>query len=192
MTEKDKDGNTTSSVETVTQPDGSFTKTETKADGTQVVTKTDSQGQVTEKITYNPNGSYVKEGYDPQLIEGNQSVYRRWSMTFRSDDVIENFLYLTVDNTLVDPGYYDVVSGSIKVTLSNSYLRKLDPGVHTLAIVSTNGAAQGYFTIPTPAAFLNPLTGDSSNIGLWLGVMGVSALALVGAAVIIIKKQKKK
>ena len=36
-----------------------------------------------------------------------------------------------------------------------------------------------------------PKTGDSSNLGLWLGLMGLSALALGGTAVCLEKRRKR-
>ena len=37
-----------------------------------------------------------------------------------------------------------------------------------------------------------PITGDSSNLGLWIGVLAVSACAIAAGAVILVKKRKKK
>ena len=37
-----------------------------------------------------------------------------------------------------------------------------------------------------------PITGDSSHLGLWIGVLAVSACAIGAAAFILIKKRKKK
>ena len=37
-----------------------------------------------------------------------------------------------------------------------------------------------------------PITGDSSHLGLWIGVLAVSACAIGAAAFILIKKRKSK
>ena len=37
-----------------------------------------------------------------------------------------------------------------------------------------------------------PITGDSSNLGLWIGVLAVSACAIAAAAFILVKKRKSK
>ena len=50
-------------TDTVTNPDGSVTKTETKSDGTKVETTTGKDGSVS-KTTTNPNGSSVTENKD--------------------------------------------------------------------------------------------------------------------------------
>ena len=38
----------------------------------------------------------------------------------------------------------------------------------------------------------SPITGDSSHLGVWIGVLAVSACAIGAAAFILIKKRKKK
>ena len=52
----------------------------------------------------------------------------------------------------------------------------------------------GYCTVQVlrwyPGA--TPITGDSSNLGLWIGVLAVSAVAIGAAAFILVKKRKKK
>ena len=53
----------TAKTDTVTNPDGSVTKTETKSDGTKIQTTTGKDGSVS-KTTTNPNGSSVTENKD--------------------------------------------------------------------------------------------------------------------------------
>jgi hypothetical protein len=49
-----------------------------------------------------------------------------------------------------------VESGSIKATLSTTYLNTLESGTHTLQIQSTNGNAEGTFTISAAESLDNP------------------------------------
>jgi hypothetical protein len=117
------------------------------------VVKTDSDGNVTENITYYSNGSYKDENFTPVLTEGDGTTYDATSaLTFRSDDKIINFLYVKVDGVTVDAANYDAVEGSIIVTLKKSYLDTLKLGAHTIDIVSTNGNATGEFTVTKTSA----------------------------------------
>ena len=69
------------------------------------------------------------------------------------------------------------------------------PGVCTIYATAADGS--GAFAACTvrvlrwyPGA--TPITGDSSHLGVWIGVLAVSACAIAAAAVILIKKRKKK
>ncbi len=183
----DKDGNLTLTTKTVTNADGSSVKTETLPDGTERITKYDKDGKITERITYNPDGSYVKDGYTPTLIEGDGAVYNHSRIVFRSDDEFINFICFVVDGRVVDASYYTVASGSIKVTAYTSLFRRLSAGEHTVAIVSTNGAAEGTFTVPARAGVG---TGDSSNILLFGGILLLSAAGIAGIVIYLRKKKK--
>ena len=182
-----KDGELTLTTKVVQNADGSSVKTETLPDGTERITKYDKDGNITERITYNPDGSYVKDGYTPTLIEGDGAVYNYSRIVFRSDDEFINFICFVVDNRVVDPSYYTVASGSIKVTAYTSLFRRLSAGEHTVAIISTNGAAEGTFTVPARAGVG---TGDSSNILLFGGILLLSAAGLAGIIIYLRKKKK--
>ena len=69
------------------------------------------------------------------------------------------------------------------------------PGVCTIFAQAQDGS--GVFAACTvrvlhwyPGA--TPITGDSSNLGLWIGVLAVSACAIAAAAFILVKKRKSK
>lgn len=197
ITKSNKDGKVIEITETF--KDDSSIKTEYQTNGDVVVIKKDNKGQVVEKITKHPNGSYIKDGFKPTMIEGDQSIYKEDnSLTFRSNDEIVNFLKVTINDKNLDAQYYDVVSGSIKVTLKDDYLKTLTAGSYTLGIVSTNGVATGSFTIPvkeviepadpiTPSTSeeINdstkqdaPITGDNMNIIGMIGLLGLSVIAI--------------
>jgi uncharacterized repeat protein (TIGR02543 family) len=147
-TEYTEDGKTISVV-TETDATGNVTKTEYRAENTTVVTKYDAEGQQTERKTTYANGSYLLDGFDPELIEGDGSRYDGENpMPFRSNDELVNFLYVKLNGELLDAEHYQVSSGSIRVVLNVDFLDTLKPGTYTLSIVSTNGEASGTFTIP--------------------------------------------
>lgn len=175
-----KDGVTTTTV-TNRDKDGNITNT--------IVTKTDSTGKVMEKITYSPDGSYVKDGYAPKIIEGSGKRFRGKDMMLRSDDEFCNFIKVTVNGSTLNERNYTAESGSIKITLSRSYLNKLKPGTYKLGIVSTNGTAEGTFVIPSHGSGWNPGTGD--RILIAVAVLILSGAALGGVAIYVLKKRKK-
>jgi hypothetical protein len=146
VTKYDAKGNVTEKTET--DEDGNVTRTENKADASTVVTKTDNNGNVTYRRTTYEDGSYVQDGFNPELIEGDKSVYKEEAMAFRSNDEFINFKSVEVDGETVSPENYTAVSGSILITFTNEYLATLEEGEHTISILSTNGSADGTFTIP--------------------------------------------
>lgn len=82
---------------------------------------------------------------------------------------------------------YTNSSGNTMVSLNNTYLRALLPGVYTLEVNTLEGTAYYNFRVGDSVR-----TGDSANMPLWLGLMGGSVLVLGGAAVFIMLKSKKK
>ena len=47
-------------------------------------------------------------------------------------------------------------------------------------------------TLTVKAANAKPKTGDDANMGLWIGLMAVSAVIIAGGVVFFVKKNKKK
>ena len=159
VTQKDPNGAVTETTTTVRNPDGTTTETKEEADGTVTEIDKDANGTPTVKRVYFEDGSgayrkytYGNEGwvqFQPELIRGNGSVYNgNGGLLFCSDDMFANFTEVKVDGALLDSAYYNAASGSIQVTLTEAYLRRLSHGVHTISIVSANGEAKGEFTIP--------------------------------------------
>jgi hypothetical protein len=113
------------------------------------LTIVDASGNTTEHRKYAENGSYVKDGFDPEIIEGSGTKYDGTNgIMVRSNDELINFLAVYINGTQIPSENYTVVSGSIKVTLKSSYLATLTPGTYSISIASTNGAAKGSFVIP--------------------------------------------
>lgn len=198
VTKTDADGNIIE--ETVTAADGSSIKTEYDTeDGSKIVTEADADGNIISKTTIFSDGSYIKDGFTPVLTHGDGAVYKQdgSTLTFVSDDEFINFLRVLVDGAELSPDNYTVESGSIRVTLNESYLGGLDAGDHTIAIVSTNGTASGTFTVEEVSASEDPSgpangdkdengdkieTGDGNSLALWITLMftGISGLVIMG------------
>lgn len=145
-TVKDDNGNVIKTV--ITDGDGTSETTEYNSDGGVVVTKKDPDGKVIEKITIYKDGSYVKDGFTPKMVKGNKSEYDgKSALTFCSDDELINFIQVNLDGKKLDAKYYDVAGKDIKVTLKKEFLDTLSVGTHRIEIVSTNGKAEGIFTV---------------------------------------------
>jgi hypothetical protein len=167
--------------------DGTAVLVEYLEGGAICTTKYDADGKIIEKITVFKDGSYIKDGFVPKLIEGEGQTYNGTAgLVFVSDDDIVNFKYVTVNGEEIDPAYYIVEAGSIKVTLPIELLSILPNGTYTVGIVSTHGTVTANFHIGIPE------TGVS--MWLWIGI-AAAVVAIAGgtvAAVVIVKNKKKK
>ncbi len=86
---------------------------------------------------------------------------------------------------------YTVTEGSTIVTILPESLNGLHWGKHTLTILFTNGEIQTEFTVcPSQAEIMSPLTGDGSQLELWIILMAVCTVAIM-AVILSGKKQKK-
>ncbi len=147
------------------------------------------------------NGPVIKEGASITVKKGE-------SLTITSTAEITDFLRVELDGKeLVKGEDYDVKAGSTIVTLKAECLAKIGPGKHTLAIVSTTGTAKTELVIKasestddaetdettkpadkTDSAEKPPLTGDESNLTLWLAVALLASCAAVATVVVSRKK----
>ena len=84
-------------------------------------------------------------------------------MVFRSNADYSKFDRVEVDGATVASTNYTVSQGSTIVELSNSYLKRLSLGRHTISIVAKDGKATSGFTIKQGAA---ASSGKSGN-GIW-------------------------
>jgi hypothetical protein len=153
--------------------------------------KEDADGKIIEKITYNENGSYVKYGFVPEIIEGMNSITNgTYDLTIRSNDEFINFIKVLVNGIELDKNSYTVESGSIKVLLSSSYLSSLDNGTYTVEIVSTNGSASTTFKVDKEVEdnISNPQTYD--NIYSYIETVLLSIISIL-FSLIYIKKSNK-
>ena len=92
----------------------------------------------------------VKPGFTPEIIQGDESTWTKGDgqpLSFTSNAAYADFQEARVDGQTLDPVHYTVEQGSTIVTLKAAYLESLDPGEHTLDIVSSTGTATATFTI---------------------------------------------
>lgn len=92
----------------------------------------------------------VKPGFTPEIIQGDEATWTKGDgqpLSFTSNAAYADFQKARVDGQTLDPVHYTVERGSTIVTLKAAYLESLDPGEHTLDIVSSTGTATATFTI---------------------------------------------
>lgn len=132
------------------------------------------------------------------LIAGANTTWKAGGSegaTFASDAPFAKFKQVLVDDSVVDPANYTAWEGSTWVELKPAYLDTLSPGKHKLTIASTDGSVSTDFYIEdssqqatpesddsaTSTTGDNPATGDSSSIGLLLGLMMLGCLCAVAS-----------
>ncbi|MDM8323621.1 hypothetical protein QUW48_08795 [Bifidobacterium pullorum] len=92
----------------------------------------------------------IKPGFTPEIIQGDEAIWTKGGgqpLSFTSNAAYADFQEARVDGQTLDPAHYTVEQGSTIVTLNAAYLETLDPGEHTLDIVSATGTATATFTI---------------------------------------------
>lgn len=92
----------------------------------------------------------IKPGFTPEIIQGDEATWTKGGgqpLSFTSNAAYADFQGARVDGQILDPVHYTVERGSTIVTLKAAYLESLDPGGHTLDIVSSTGTATATFTI---------------------------------------------
>jgi hypothetical protein len=161
--------------------DGTAELKEYLSDGGVCTTKYDAKGNVIDKITTYKNGAYITEGFKHEMISGNGQQYSgSGTLVFVSNDDFVNFKYVTIDGEEIDPSWYIVEKGSIKVTLTEELLSVLGNGTFEVGIVTTHGTATATFTI-----------GSQISVWLWIGI-GAAVVAAGAAVAIIVSRKKKK
>ena len=101
------------------------------------------------------------------------------------------FTGIEVDGKAVSKENYTAVSGSTVITLKPEYLETLSVGKHTLTVKYIDGQTSGEFEILNKVQSSTPVTGDSSNIILWLVLLFVSG-SVIGIMELKRKKQINK
>ncbi len=122
---------------------------------------------------------------EPQPVEytiskGDKATWYQESsktLSFTVDGDHDRFAGLKVNGREVNEKYYTVKKGTV-VTLKNSFLKQLEEGKYTISIRFDDGEAEGAFQVKKGLDSSNPETGDA--IGLWIGLMGLSAVAAAG------------
>ena len=150
------------------------------------------------KIIEGANGSWT------QNTDGSGSI------KIRGNGGFSKFRNVMVDGNIIDPSNYTASEGSTIIELHEDYLKTLSDGIHTLAIVWTDGSASTNFTVAKNTAddddnddnggstntagssdntaqtlTKSPKTGDAS--GLWIALFAASA---AGLAVMLVRRKK--
>ena len=101
---------------------------------------------------------------------------------------VYNTFTVKVNGKLLDPELYELSEGSTVVTLKKAYIRSLAAGSYTIDFdtgIEDLGKVRGSFMVST-----SPKTGDESDIGLWIAVGCLSAVAAAAIVVYLIRKKK--
>ena len=164
----------------VKDADGKEITTTKNSDGTYSYVQPDSD--VTIEVTYKPNYKITKG--DGSSVLKNSGL----DLSFTANGAYAKFTGIEVDGKAVDAANYTAKAGSTVVTLKAAYLKTLNTGKHTITVIYTDGEAEGTFYVTLTADGTTPPTGDNSQIVLWIGLMTVSALAVV---VLLIEQRKR-
>ena len=142
---------------------------------------------------------------DYRIIEGNGSTWTKGSgdgLTFIANGAYSKFTGIKIDGNAVSSENYTSESGSTVLTLKPDYLSTLTAGQHTIAVLYTDGEAQGTFTVaekpteptdstdPTDEDSASPETGDNSHIVPWIILMLISGGAVL--TTLSIKRRRRK
>lgn len=131
---------------------------------------------------------------DYRIIEGDGSTWTRESaegLTFVANGAYIKFTGIEIDGAVISAENYTADSGSTKIVLTTNYLNTLTVGQHNIAVLYTDGEAQGTFNIaekpteptdttdPADEDSATPETGDSSHIIPWIILMLISGGAVL-------------
>lgn len=138
-------------------------------------------------ITAVTNSGYHMPGSKKTLVFSTNLDYR-----LAARDRGDTKIAITTgrDSKVISGAYYDITKGpddKAQITLSADTLNKLALGRYTLTYDGPTGKDSMYFHISNTVK-----TGDTSNIGLWMGIMGVSVVVLGAVAAVLVIKSKKK
>lgn len=102
-----------------------------------------------------------------------------------------------VDGKALDPTYYSLAEGSTKVIIGNKYLKTLSTGVYTVDVESSSGSDKAYYrgfvkvTAYATSSTSTPHTGDTSALGLYVTLLGLSAVSVAAVAAVLIRRRSK-
>ena len=127
----------------------------------------------------------------PSILDGANGKWKKGDengLTFKSDAAFSDFVEVLVDGKTVAPENYTKREDGIIVELKASYLETLAEGEYTLSICSASGDATTKFTVEAEAVTSST---DSTNIEVWVIIIGVVALG-AGIAVVVFVARKRK
>ena len=104
-------------------------------------------------------------------------------LSFTIDGDFNKFVGLEIDGNLVEPKYYDAVSGSTIITFKDEYTKTLTPGKHNITVFYTDGETEGAFSLTDSKNEIAdtdaPNTNDDTQIIPWCALMSISAAGFV-------------
>ena len=144
-----------------------------------------SEPEATEPETNAPETD-EPEATEPEAVaykitKGNKASWYREStkaLAFTANGKRADFVGVKVDGKELKEDDYILGTGNTTVTLMRAFLKSLKNGSHTITILFEDGEATGTFRVAEGLDTTNPETGDS--IGLWVTVMGLSAISAMG------------
>ncbi len=144
-----------------------------------------SEPEATEPETNAPETN-EPEASEPEAVaykitKGNKASWYREStktLAFTANGKRTDFVGVKVDGKELKEDDYILGTGNTTVTLMRAFLKSLKNGSHTITILFEDGEATGTFRVAEGLDTTNPETGDS--IGLWVGLMGLTASAATG------------
>lgn len=137
---------------------------------------------------------YAKWKSDLKINDGNEGTAHygsEYDFTLNCDfDQVYIPFELKIDGKTIDPDRYELsgTKNGTEVTLKKALVRSLAAGNHTIVFdtgIDDLGSVKGSFTVSTA-----PKTGDESDIGLWIAVGCLSAVAVIAIVVYLIRKKK--
>ncbi|MBR4467021.1 MAG: Ig-like domain-containing protein, partial [Clostridia bacterium] len=126
----------------------------------------------------------ITEGADAEWTKGG-----RTGLSFKSSADRDKFVAVKVDEEIIDAENY-LMEDDGTLTITASFLEKLDSGGHTLTIVSGDGEATTRFTVRKAGedSPTYPHVGDSANLNLWFALIFIS-LGAVSAVFFLGRKR---
>ena len=137
---------------------------------------------------------YAKWKSDLKINDGNEGTAHygsEYDFTLNCDfDQVYIPFELKIDGKTIDPDRYELsgTKNGTEVTLKKALVRSLAAGKHSIVFdtgIDDLGSVKGSFTVSTA-----PKTGDESDIGLWIAVGCLSAVAAAAIVVYLIRKKK--
>ena len=126
---------------------------------------------------------------DYKITSGSGSKWNQKSgkdLTFTVNADTSGVTEIRINGKKLDAAHYTLGKDG-KITLKNSWLEKQLIGSYRIGVVFADGSTEGTFSVLAQVDPTNPQTGDT--IGLWIGMMSVSAVLAVG--IWLLRKARK-
>ena len=141
-------------------------------------------GEVTVEPLFKAAYKIIK-GDGSKIVHGSDNT-----ITITVNGAYNKFRSIKIDGELVKTTNYTAKAGSTIITLKAEYLKTLKKGEHTITVIYTDGETEGTFFLNEKSeGTTTPPTGDNSQLGVWIGMITVSTLAM--AAVLMLQRKKK-